>query len=98
MGDLWGTMLYNANVGQIKQMVGESERQTMIQAPSTPPQPQKIQPLLMDNTTTWEKQGTIAIPKLGILLPIYNQPYNAQALAQGAQQLPTQSGSSGYLW
>ena len=35
----------------------------------------------------WQKIGMIAIPDLGILLPIYNQPYNQDALKVGAQEL-----------
>ena len=31
--------------------------------------------------------GTVAVPDLGILLPIYNKPYDEQALLVGAQQL-----------
>lgn len=43
--------------------------------------------VMKNDETGLSRQGIIAIPDLGILLPIYNKPYDDNALKVGAQQL-----------
>lgn len=40
----------------------------------------------------WHRHGTIVIPSLQIALPIYDQPYNQDALKIGAQQINPENG------
>ncbi|MGX5378218.1 class A sortase [Ligilactobacillus sp. LYQ135] len=87
-------ILYQQNIGNFKQFIAIKCRQKMSYN-NTPTTPQKIDGIaegVIDNTTDFTKLGEIAIPKLGILLPIYNRPYDQTALNKGAQQMPTNSG------
>lgn len=41
----------------------------------------------------YQRLGTVAIPDINICLPVYDQPYNSQALSRGAQQLKSVNAS-----
>lgn len=45
------------------------------------------QEAIKNDQANLNRVGTVAVPDLGILLPIYNKPYDEQALLVGAQQL-----------
>lgn len=87
---------YNKNVGGFKQTIATHDRQVMMVADTWTDRNgvRNIQRNVTANDTQWKRIGSIAVPKLGILLPVYNQPYNLTALKQGAQVLPTNSGNS----
>lgn len=80
-----GIFAYNKNAFNIKQTVGEHHRQEMVK--NVKISTQEITQIQAQSSNV--KVGTIAIPELGILLPIDNQPYSAVALRQGAQQVET---------
>lgn len=87
-------MLYNQNIFNLKQNVARMHRQNMFRSydDTSPQVVDNVKNNIIDDTSNLKKEGEIAIPKLGILLPIYNQPYNSRALNKGAQQIPTNSG------
>lgn len=80
-----GIFAYNKNVLGIKQTIGEKNQQDMLSKVNITAQ----EVAQVKTQSKKVKVGTIAIPKLGILLPIDNQPYNTKALKQGAQQMET---------
>lgn len=86
---------YNKNIGGFKQTIATHDRQVMMVADTWVDRNEVklIQHNVTVNDTRWQRIGSIAIPKLGILLPIYNQPYNLKALKKGAQLLLTNNGN-----
>lgn len=76
---------YNKNILNIKQVVGEVNRQEMLSKINI--SAQEVTQIKIQSKNI--KVGTIAVPKLGILLPIDDQPYDKNALKQGAQQMET---------
>lgn len=90
-----GYWAYADNVGNVRQtLVHHQQRsqrkvrarvQDQITINSEAVQRKVMEP--MTGAKDVHRLGSIAIPSLNISLPIYNQPYNEQALSKGAQQM-----------
>lgn len=84
-----GYYLYSQNVGNVRQHVVDHQRAVTVDD-QTVPDRNTVRDQVVKNDYEkrgWQRLGTIAMPKLSIRLPIYNQPYNAAALKIGAQQI-----------
>lgn len=84
-----GIFAYNKNAFNIRQIVGEYQRQEMVD--NVRISTREITQIQAQSKNV--KVGTIAIPKLGILLPIDDQPFSTTALKRGAQQMSTNNGN-----
>lgn len=84
-----GYYLYMQDVGNVRQRVVNHQRAVTVDD-QTVPNRNAVRDQAVKNDYEqrgWQRLGTIAIPKLSIRLPIYDQPYNAAALKIGAQQI-----------
>ena len=85
-----GYYIYSANLFNSTQAVASSSRKPLVVSDSevTDSHVETIhQDAIKNDQANLNRVGTVAIPDLGILLPIYNKPYDEQALLVGAQQL-----------
>lgn len=92
-------LILKFNVGNIQQKIASNAQQKMLIEPVfvTKEKVSKVQETVVDSPKGLQKVGEIAVPKLGILMPIYNQPYNKKALEKGSQQMSTISGQTSTL-
>lgn len=89
-GSFW---LYSRNNFGLRQRVVRMQRKQLKTATST--SVNRIASEVMDNQyagNNWHRMGTIVVPKLSIVLPIYDQPYDQEALKTGAQIIHPQNG------
>lgn len=85
-----GYYIYSANLFNSTQAVASSSRKPLVVSDSevTDSHVETIhQEAIKNDQANLNRVGTVAVPDLGILLPIYNKPYDEQALLVGAQQL-----------
>lgn len=92
-------LILKFNVGNIQQKIASNAQQKMLVEPVfvTKEEVSKVQETVVDSPDGLQKVGEIAVPKIGILMPIYNQPYNKKALEEGSQQMATISGQTSTL-
>lgn len=88
---LLGIIVYSNNLFGINQDIAYLNRQKMDDV-NIEISTQKLSQIKV-KTTLGANIGSIAIPKLGILLPISNEPYSSSALKNGAQQMATNDGN-----
>lgn len=89
----WLVFMYQHDVGQIRQHQANAQRrQTQL---ATNRHRQRAQTTNRTNNYAdrgWRRLGTVVVPSLHIVLPIYDQPMSKTALAIGAQQLSSNNG------
>lgn len=87
-----GYYAYTQNIGNLQQTIVNRNRKSKAKLANEQMKidPSAIRRKVVNNqyqNKHWQKLGNIVIPNLQISLPIYNQPYNQDALKIGAQQL-----------
>lgn len=85
-----GYYIYSANLFNSTQAVASSSHKPLVVSDSKVPDSHVEtihQEAIKNDQANLNRVGTVAVPDLGILLPIYNKPYDEQALLVGAQQL-----------